>query len=216
MVLFPETAVTRLVTTDDPTDDLPRGTPIPGPVTGRFSELAQSRDLWLGLGLIERAARRLYDTAILIDARGQIALKYRRVNPNWHGRDADPDVYREGIAFPVTWTPSGRTMVLICGDLWDDAFVQSARTARPDYCCIRLRDRLGPAAQEQWDHAEMAAYAEPIRLVGCPALMVNYLSEPALSGWSAGCFGGAWLVTGDSPVACQLPVGNPGVLMAEI
>jgi len=96
LVLFPEAAVTGLINNDDPEHDLPLGEPIPGPVTDRLAALACARSIYVATGILEREGSCLYDSAVLLGPNGDVVLKYRRIQPQWHGRDADSNVYRQG------------------------------------------------------------------------------------------------------------------------
>ena len=98
LVLFPEAALTGLINNDHPARDLPLGQEIPGSVTDTLADLAQKRGIWLAIGLLERDGNQLYDAAVLSTPGGEIGLKYRRIQPQWHGRHADLVVYRQGTA----------------------------------------------------------------------------------------------------------------------
>jgi predicted amidohydrolase len=67
--------------------------------------LSREAAVWMGIGLLERSGERLYDTAILIDPGGEIRLQHRRIQPQWHGRRADPRVYCEGSEITTCQTP---------------------------------------------------------------------------------------------------------------
>jgi predicted amidohydrolase len=217
LVLFGETAVTGLITTDEPATDLAAGVSVPGTETDALAKVARTRRLWLGLGILERDGDALYDTAVLFNPLGQIVLKYRRVDPHWHGPHADPAVYRQGQDFPVALTPGGRTMFLLCGDLWDDDIVARVREKKPDLLLYPFARSFGPEIdQARWDREEMDDYAKRIQAIGAPAAMVNYLADPDLAGWSAGCFGGAWMVLASGRVTEALLLGRPGVLLVDL
>ena len=94
--------------------------------------LLDSHDI--GLELLERDGGCLYDTAVLLDHAGEIALHYRRIQPQWHGRHADPAVYRQGSELPVAQTPFGVLVFLLCGDLFDDEITARVRELAPDSC----------------------------------------------------------------------------------
>ena len=49
-------------------------TGIPGPITDEICELAYTYKIYLALGLLEKAQGILYDSAILIDDRGNISI----------------------------------------------------------------------------------------------------------------------------------------------
>lgn len=133
LILFPEASITGLINNDDPVHDLPLGQEIPGPITNKLSSFCRQNNVCLGIGMIEREDKKLYDSAVLINPRGSICLKYRRNHPQWHGRKADPDVYCQGTTIPKTNTSFGTVSFLICGDLFDDDIVSRTAALQPDW-----------------------------------------------------------------------------------
>lgn len=208
LVLFPEGAPTGLINNDQPEHDLPLGTPVPGPLTDRFAAVARERDLWIGLGLFEREGNRLYDTAVLLNPDGEVALKYRRIHPGWHAPNADPSAYGEGDAVPLVATPFGTMAFLICGDLFHDDIL--ALVPRPDFLLYPFARGVLEGSLE----AEIPEYAEQVRQVGVTALMTNYLSAPGLEEYPYP--GGAWVVRPDGTVSHSLPTGQAGLLVADL
>jgi len=118
VVLFAEAALTGLTNNDDPAHDLPLGEPIPGAATQCLCAVAAERRICVAIGLLEREGGKLYDAAILVDANGTIQLKYRRIQPQWHGHRADTNVYCHGSEVPKAETAFGSVSFLICGDLF--------------------------------------------------------------------------------------------------
>ncbi len=217
LVLFPEAAITGLVNDDDPQHDLPLGQPVPGPATEAVREVARARRLWVAFGLLERDGGSLYDSAVLVDPTGEIRLTYRRINPQWHGPAASPLVYRQGSDVPSVETPWGRLVMLLCGDLFDDGIVVQARERDPDVVLLPFARCFADGAVDQarWDRSEMPAYAERVRHLGATTLMVNYLADGE-SLPDDGSFGGAFVVSPDGAVPARKPLGEPGLLCAEL
>jgi len=216
LVLFPEAAATGLINDDHPAHDLPLGQPIPGPLTARLAARARQHALYVATGLLEREGDCLYDTAVLLGPTGALELKYRRIQPQWHGRNADPNVYREGDRIEVAATPFGRIAFLICGDLFDDAIVARLRQAGPDLLlfpfCRNFAD--GRIDRERWDREEESAYAARVALAGRTAFMVNLLEDPSLTEWPS--FGGAMVVGAAGDVLARFPLGRPGILYVRL
>ncbi len=217
LVLFPEAAITGLINDDDPRHDLALGQPVPGPATEAVGEVARARGLWVGFGLLERAGDGLYDSAVLIDDRGELQLTYRRVNPQWHGPAAAGGTYRQGTEVPSAETPWGRFVVLLCGDLFDDGVVAQARERAPDIVWLPFARCFadGVVDQVRWDRSEMPAYTERVRRLGATTLMVNYLADGATLP-DGGSFGGAFVVSPDGTILAQKPLGEPGLLQTEL
>ncbi len=93
---------------------------IPGPSTGFYSELAAKNKIVLVTSLFEKRAPGLYhNTAVVFDADGSIAGKYRKM----HIPD-DPAYYEKfyftpgDIGFEPITTSIGKLGVLVCWDQW--------------------------------------------------------------------------------------------------
>ncbi len=99
---------------------------IPGPSTKALSQLARDRGIVIVASLFERRAPGLYhNTAVVIDADGEIAGRYRKM----HIPD-DPKYYEKfyftpgDLGFRSFDTRFGRIGVLVC---WDQWFPEAAR-----------------------------------------------------------------------------------------
>jgi predicted amidohydrolase len=95
--------------------------PIPGPSTKYFSDLAKRHSLHLVVGLVERDAPLMYNTAVLIGPDGALIGKYRKV--------ALPRTEIEyGVApgheYPVFDTALGKIGMMVC---YDGFFPEVAR-----------------------------------------------------------------------------------------
>jgi len=211
LVLYSEAALTGLVNNDHPRHDLALGVEVPGRVTRQLASAAAAHGVWLGLGLLEREGTRLYDTALLTTPAGQLGLRYRRRQPQWHGPRADPSVYQGGAELRVLRTPLGTLAFLICGDLFADPIVERFRALRPDWLLYPLARCFpdGAVDQRHWEEEELSDYVERVQRAGTTALMVNYLAERDL-------LGGAWVVHPDGKVLASLPLGEEGMLLADL
>lgn len=215
LVLFPEAALTGLINDDCPSHDLPLGTEIPGQLTTRLADAACAHAVWLGLGLLEREGACLYDTALLFTPTGRLALRYRRMQPQWHGPHANPSVYGQGTELPVAHTPFGTVAFLLCGDLFDDWIVDRFRALAADWmlCPLARCFSDGAVDQQRWEDEELPDYVERIRRAGTTALLVNYLAETDLLG---GAFGGAWVIGPDGVVLSSSPLGEENMLVIDL
>lgn len=218
LVVFAEAALTGLINDDDPSHDLPLGQPIPGHVTDMLLELARERRVWLAIGMLEREGRSLYDSAVLLTPGGEIGLKYRRIQPQWHGRSADPSVYRQGTELTKAVTPLGNFAFLICGDLWDDELVRRTRNLRPDWLLYPFA-RSG-LDEERWEKEEMPDYAQRVKLTGATTLMTSYLTDIVdfqLKDWEyERSLGSAMVVSSDGTMLDSLPPGKTGILLVDL
>ena len=87
--------------------------PIPGPVSRRLAEAARKNKIWVVAGLTELAGRVVYNTAVLLDRRGEIAGKYRKVHLP---REEWKKGIRPGDEYPVFQTDFGKIAIQICYD----------------------------------------------------------------------------------------------------
>lgn len=119
LILYPELHLSGLTAfgmapTGDPNQRLDE--PIPGPLTDRLCALARDLDVWLVPGsLYERGDDgKVYNTAIVINAGGEIVAKYRKIFPwrPWEKLAAGDEV----VVFDMPGV--GRIGLMICYDGW--------------------------------------------------------------------------------------------------
>jgi len=215
LVVFPEACLTGLVNDNEPEHDLPLGLPVPGPATDVLGRVARGRGIHIAFGLLERDEDLLFDTAVLLDDRGEVVLRYRRITGGWHGPLADPAVYGQGYDLPVAETSLGRFACLLCGDLFDDEVADGARDLAVDWLLFPLWRCVddNALAARLWAEKEEGVYAERVARVGCTTLMVNALADATMSG---GSFGGAWVRAPDGSPQAELQIGEVGALLADV
>jgi predicted amidohydrolase len=94
---------------------------IPGPSTDYFGTLAKEHDVYLVVGLVEKADTVIYNVAALIDPEGKVVGKYRKVTlPR---TEIDMGIY-PGNEYPVFDTRFGKLGIMIC---YDGFFPEVAR-----------------------------------------------------------------------------------------
>jgi agmatine deiminase len=106
-------------------DPAPFAQAVPGPLTDQFSELARLYETVLVLPICERAGRRFFNSAVVIDADGSILGAYRKVHlprlPLWYEKDC----FSPGDGgVPVFETRYLTIGVQIC---WDNFFPEGSR-----------------------------------------------------------------------------------------
>lgn len=215
LILFPEAAPTGLINSDDPMKDIKLGEPIPGPATSLLSQAAVEGNIYVATGIFEKDGNSLYDSAVLIDPCGHIALKYRRISPHWHRRGANPLFYRHGNSISKVKTPLGSFAFLICGDLFDDYLTQQVKNLQVDwllYPFARCFDD-GSYDQKRWDTEEKPEYIRCALKTGATSIMVNYLSHEDLGDGNS--FGGAMVVGKDGNTIKEVPLGKAGLFIAQ-
>ena len=215
LAIYPEAAVTGLINNDDPVHDIPLGEPIPGKVTDTLTKIVRERKIHLAIGILEREGNKLYDSAILFTPSGEIAMKYRCINPQWHGRQADPNVYCQGQELMKVSTALGTFLFLICGDLFEDDLMAQVRKLQPDWLLLPFARCFddGTYDQARWDREEKSEYIERVKIAHTPTFMVNYLADKELDG---GSFGGAMVISPTGEIIGSLPISKEGILYVEV
>ena len=134
--------------------------PIPGPSTETLSKLAKQKQIVIVASLFEKRAAGLYhNTAVIIDADGRIAGKYRKM----HIPD-DPLYYEKfyftpgDLGFASHETQYGRVGTLVC---WDQWFPEAARlTALSGAQFLFYPTAIGwlPDEEQEMNEAQHAAW----------------------------------------------------------
>lgn len=95
--------------------------PVPGPSTAYFGKLAQTHDLYIVAGLIERDGPAIYNVAVLISPAGKVIGKYRKVTLPRGEIEAGVTPGRD---YPVFETRFGKVGLMVC---YDGFFPEVAR-----------------------------------------------------------------------------------------
>lgn len=90
---------------------------IPGPRSRILCQAAKKYKIYVCAGLTEKLNGKVYNTAILINAEGQIILKYHKINL----LARELDFYTVGQTLSVIETEFGKIGVNICADNYRDA-----------------------------------------------------------------------------------------------
>jgi predicted amidohydrolase len=92
--------------------------PIPGKYSNILSEAAKQHSIYICAGLTEKDGDKIYNTAVMINDKGEIILKYRKINLLWNVEY--PEYYSIGQSLSVIDTPWGKIGVNICADNYMD------------------------------------------------------------------------------------------------
>ena len=209
LILFPEMCLTGLVNNDDPSHDRNFAEPVPGPITSQMAKIARESGAWIGFGILEKDGDTMYDTAVLLEPNGNIALKYRRITPGWHGKNASLHIYKHGHQLVFAQTPFGKTTFLICGDLFDHNLLDQTKASEPELVLVPMaRSHQREFQPELWYQQERGEYLEKANQLDSLVLIVNYVGDD-------GCFGGGFVVNQGHLIG-ELKPGKAGVFFAEI
>ena len=119
--------------------------PIDGPYIDRFRRLARELNTCLCFGFAERVDRDVYNTAIVIDAKGEICGKYHKTQFA-EGTHTKWNFNRIGKRLRAFDTPIGRVGIVICNDRFNPRI---ARTLVLDGARIILIPSYGSRGKEQ-------------------------------------------------------------------
>jgi predicted amidohydrolase len=119
LVCLPENINTDEVVTEDKWKLIES---IPGPTTQRLAEKARQHKVYIAASIAERDGDLRYNTAVLIDRRGEIVAKYRKSHLTISEHLLSG--ITEGNEFVVHQTDFGRVGLMIC---WDHHFPEVAR-----------------------------------------------------------------------------------------
>jgi predicted amidohydrolase len=167
--------------------------PIPGADAERVQGLAQKYGMMVAVGMDEKSGNRLYDSAILVNSRGEILLKHRKINvlPEL----MDPP-YSQGSADDIAAvdTEFGRLSMLICADTFTDEHLHRVASFGPDLLIVPY----GWAAE----HSEWPGHSDELhklvcrvaQTVGCPVVGCNLVGQMTHGPWAGRSFGGSSIV----------------------
>jgi predicted amidohydrolase len=191
------------------------GEPVPGAAVTHFADLAKSSRVHIAFGILERDGAALYDTAVLVGPSGDMLLKYRRIDPQWHDQINDSKLYREGTECPAVDTPIGRFSFVIGGDLFNDTVAEQVQEQHPSYLLMSFARCFdsGLCDQKRWETEERQVYVERVERMAVTTLMVNSIGEKDFDG---GSFGGAMVVHANGRITHLLHLGMPGIIIAAI
>jgi predicted amidohydrolase len=121
VVCLPETFAALDVPADSAAD---LAEPVPGPITARLGAAARRHGTYIVCPVYERDGDRVFNAAVLLDRRGDVAGVYRKIHPTLGEleRDVTP-----GGRVAVFETDFGRVAALICFDVMFPARWQEAK-----------------------------------------------------------------------------------------
>ncbi|WP_420390703.1 Nit6803 family nitrilase [Marinobacter sp.] len=121
---------------------------IPGPVTDAVAERARKHCMVVVLGVNERDHGTLYNTQVIFDADGRIALKRRKITPTYHERM----IWGQGDAsgLKVVDTKMGRVGALACWEHYNPLARYALMTQHEQIHCSQFPGSLvGPIFADQ-------------------------------------------------------------------
>lgn len=176
--------------------------PIPGPQTKVLQEKCREKKVWAEFNFLEQSDGRVYNTSVIVDDCGEIALKYRKVNPFVPVEGNYP-----GSKFSVCKGPKGAVFgLMIC---YDGDFPEVGRELAymGANVLIRPTSYMDPYSIP-WEFTNRArAYENTAYVLAC-----NRCGTGALFT----CFGNSVAVDYDGRVLAQAPASGEWMMKVTI
>jgi predicted amidohydrolase len=216
LIVLPETVITGYQDTGDPCHDRSLCEEVQGEFLRSVAQLARTHRVLISIGFFEREAERICDACALFGPTGELLQHYRRIDPHRRHRGADPTIYACGEEVRCRATPHGRLATLICGDLFNDAVLETTQAAQPDHLLYALA--ADPEDDLTWEQAVASYYRQRLLQLGSYTLMVNLFESG--EAWpdghggerSGSRIGGACVFSLTGQLLATLPSGSPGIL----
>jgi len=183
IICFPETIILGWINPDAHK----RAYSIPGKDSARLCKLAKDYQAYLCVGLAEKESNRLYDSVLLIDDKGKILLKHRKINLL---SELMSPPYTAGESIDVVETKFGKIGLLICADTHKDEILDRMAVLKPDLLLVPY----GYVAEEnQWP-----AHGKELEKVvkrtaektNAPVVGTNLVGEITKGPWKGRIYGG--------------------------
>jgi len=183
IVCFPETIILGWVNSEAHE----RAYAIPGEDSDHLCELAKKYEIFLCAGLAEKEGTKLYDSAVLIDDKGRILLKHRKINIL---TELMTPPYTPGKEVNVVETKFGKIGLLVCADTHKDEILKRMAELKP----VLLLVPYGYAELENsWpEHGKELerVVKKAARKTGAAVVGTNLVGEIAKGPWKGRIFGG--------------------------
>lgn len=183
IICFPETVILGWVNPDA----RQRACRIPGRNSDRVCQLAADYESHLCVGLAEKEGTNLYDSAILVDDKGQILLKHRKINIL---KELMTPPYTPGREVNAVQTRFGIIGLLICADTHRDNILKRMATLKPDLLLVPC----GYAAEEdKWPgHGKELedVVAKAAKITDAPVVGTNLVGQITNGPWKGRTYGG--------------------------
>ncbi len=123
---------------------------VPGPVTAAVAECARARGIVVVLGVNERDHGSLYNTQLVFDADGTLALRRRKITPTYHERMVWG--MGDGAGLRVVDTAVGRVGALACWEHYNPLARYSLMAQHEEIHCAQFPGSLvGPVFADQME-----------------------------------------------------------------
>jgi len=188
LACFPETAILGWVNPDGHE----RAFPIPGPDSDRLQAMAAAYEIHISIGLAEKEGDLLYDSVVLIDDRGYLVMKHRKMNIL---SELMTPAYTPGTEVKTAETAFGRVGLLICADTFKDDILLRMAELEPDLVIVPYG---WAAREEQWpEHGEQLedTVVRAARAVNAVLIGTDLVGQITHGPWTGLVYGGQSVVS---------------------
>jgi predicted amidohydrolase len=214
-VLLPEAVLTGLNITDEYNHDIELAVSIENQIITMLGNMAKENKIWLCFGFLENDNDCIFNSAVLIDPNGEITIHHKRISPYWRAKDLPSHQYAEGITLHHTITPLGKTVIVICGDLFYEDVIKMLDLIKPDVVLFPMARCFSPKyinSQQDWDSKGIYEYTPQAKRIKSTILLSNLFAINEIGGG----FGGAAVIDKNGNIlTSELPLCHKGILYYE-
>lgn len=187
LVCFPELALASYTTRREV---LSVAEKVPGPSTGALSEIAGKHDVYMSVGMAEKAGARHYITQVLVGPKGYLG-KYRKHHPTESEQECG---FSAGKAFPTFSVDGFKLGINICADGRHDDSIAALQKARVDVIHHPHGNWLGLGRNaEEWTRGK-TVYFVPRAVRARAYVLVNNSAGDTVSPEGTAQFGSGALI----------------------
>ncbi|NLM90282.1 MAG: carbon-nitrogen hydrolase family protein [Candidatus Cloacimonetes bacterium] len=215
LIIFPEAALGGLNITGIYTQDSQNCLAMDSSEVKSLQQKAIQYSIGIGFGFLEKEKGCIYDSFVLFDKFGQIAVHYHRISRGWLPSEVTSNDYACGNIPGIADTIYGKIGVLICGDLFEPEILNCLIQAEPDFY-LHIMARSFPCRddfQKNWDEEEFPFYLNEYQKLGKPIMVCNCVEENAIE--EERYCGGAWFIKGNR-IINRMPLLQTGLLNVEL
>ncbi|MHB0913450.1 MAG: carbon-nitrogen hydrolase family protein [Armatimonadota bacterium] len=157
-------------------EDLPRvAESVPGPTTAVVSQIALARSAYICCSIVERDGDRLYNTAVLAGADGNLVGKQRKIHLTRHDLDLG---FSGGTSLDVFPTHIGTLGILVCHDAGQPEHVRTLILSGVEMILIpcALHAVHVETVVERW----RSVLQKIARAGRCPVALANRIGAPMI------------------------------------
>ncbi len=188
--------------------------PIPGKDSDFICHLAEKHSIHVCIGLDEKKDDKLFGSALLIDDKGQIILKHRKINVLPHLMNPP---YSMGNSISAVDTNFGKIGILICADSFQDHLLTELRKHSLDLVLIPY----GWAAEKsQWPgHGSelVNVVRHATQLLKCPVIGPNSIGTIGHGAWKGKTYNGQSVAADEKGnILAKGKEGEPDLIFIEV